>query len=71
MEIEYISLDVLAARLRLPRPYLRDLARDGLIPCLKPNRRLLRFDEEAVRAALRRLAETAATAARKGATHAD
>lgn len=48
---EYISLDCLAVRLRLPRKYLRKLAVAGDIPSLRVGR-WLRFDEASVRAAL-------------------
>jgi len=52
---EYISLDVLAIRLGLPRPYLKRLMEQGRIPHLVvgPWRR---FDEAQVREALLRLA---------------
>ena len=52
----YMSLDALAAQLSLPRPYLRELAWLGRIPCLRVNGRL-RFDLAAVRAALVELAK--------------
>lgn len=52
---EYLPLDALAARLNLPRTYVRRLAREGRIPSLNVNGRL-RFDESAVREALRQLA---------------
>ena len=52
----YHTLDALAARLGLPRAFLLDLARRGKIPSLHVGR-WLRFDEDAVRAALRRLSE--------------
>ena len=52
---EYISLDALAASLGLPRTYLRRLATEGTIPVLQVSGRL-RFDEKAVREALRVLA---------------
>lgn len=55
MENQYISLEVLAARLGLPRPFLRKQATSGGIPCLSVNGRL-RFEESAVRDALRQQA---------------
>jgi len=55
MDTEYISLDVLATRLKLPRRFLRERIRDGLIPHLNVNGRL-RFDEGAARDALLKLA---------------
>jgi excisionase family DNA binding protein len=60
MSDEYISLDVLAGRLKLPRRFLREQARRGLIPFLRVGGRL-RFEEIAVREALRRQTETAAS----------
>lgn len=56
MDDEYISLYVLAARLKLPRRFLRDCARRGDIPSLTIGGRL-RFDEMAVRGALREMAQ--------------
>jgi len=56
MSTSYHNLDSLAVRLGLPRTYLRGLARRREIPYLKVGRRL-RFDEEAVRSALRKLSE--------------
>ena len=56
ISLEYISADVLAIRLGLPRTYLRELIADRQIPFLDVNGRL-RFDEGAVREVLRRLAE--------------
>lgn len=53
---EYISLDCLAARLRLPKASLRKLAQAGAIPALKTGR-WWRFEEVAVRAALRDIAQ--------------
>jgi len=52
---EYISLEVLAACLRLPQKYLRELAGKNLIPSLDVHGRL-RFDEVAVRQALAKIA---------------
>lgn len=57
MANEFVSLDVLAIRLNLPRTYLRQLVREGRIPVLTAGR-LQRFDPEQVREALRNLAET-------------
>ena len=51
----YHTLDSLAARLGLPKVYLRDLAQRGKIPSLCVGR-WQRFDEADVRAALRKLA---------------
>lgn len=51
----YISLEALAASLGLPKPFLRKQAERGLIPCLRVGGRL-RFEEPAVREALRRQA---------------
>jgi excisionase family DNA binding protein len=56
MTNEYISLEVLSKRLRLPPRFLRKEAEAGRIPCLKVGGRL-RFEEAAVAEALRRQAE--------------
>ena len=48
----YMSLDALAARLGLPRNFLREQVRRGTIPHLRVGGRL-RFEESAVRDALR------------------
>ncbi len=56
MDTSYISLDVLAARLGLPKPFLREQARRGLIPCLMVGGKM-RFEESSVRDALRRQAQ--------------
>ncbi len=55
MTTEYISLDVLAVALGLPRGYLQNLATTGHIPFLDVNGRK-RFDEQQVREALTGLA---------------
>jgi excisionase family DNA binding protein len=55
MYSQYISLDVLASRLALPRTYLRDLVATKDIPFLNVRGRK-RFDEQQVREALRTLA---------------
>ncbi len=47
----FVSLDCLAATLRLPRSWLRAEALARRIPCVRIGRRLL-FDVEAVRAAV-------------------
>jgi len=57
MSTELLPLDALAARLELPRTYLRRLAETGEIPSLDANGRL-RFDVEAVGEALRLLAKS-------------
>ena len=55
MDHEYLSLDALAGRLGLPRSFLRRQVALGAIPCIRlPGKGRLRFDEEAVRDALRR-----------------
>lgn len=59
MDSRFITLESLAARLWLPRTYLRRLAIEGAIPYLNVNG-ALRFEEDHVREALRRLAERAA-----------
>ncbi len=56
MDTQYISLDALAGRLGLPRRFLREQARRGVIPCLRIGGRM-RFEESAVRDALRRKAQ--------------
>jgi hypothetical protein len=53
---EYISLEVLAAKLRLPLKYLRELAKTNSIPSLNVNGRL-RFNPVSVQQALDRIAE--------------
>ena len=55
MDARYISLDTLAARLGLPRTFLREQPRLGVIPHLYVGGRM-RFEESAVREALRRQA---------------
>ena len=52
--IGYISLDVLAGTLSLPKPYLKKLADDGKIPFLNVSGRR-RFNTKSVRAALQKL----------------
>ena len=51
----YWSLDALASELALPRSYLRELVSRGEIPFLRVRGRL-RFDVQAVREALKRVA---------------
>lgn len=53
--IAYHSLDSLAVTLGLPRRFLREQVQEGRIPYLKIGDRL-RFDEGAVREAMRELA---------------
>lgn len=55
-DTEFISLSRLSNRLGLPEAYLKNLAASGTIPSLNINDRL-RFNPEAVRQALDRLAE--------------
>ena len=55
-KIIYIPLDSLSARTKLPKAYLRRLAKENIIPSLSVNGRL-RFNPVAVQAALDRLAE--------------
>ena len=52
MITSYISLDCLAIRVRLSRPFLRGLAKCGKIPYLSDAGRM-RFNEAAVHDALR------------------
>ena len=52
---EYISLEILAAKLRLPQSYLRNLAEKSQIPALNVNGRL-RFNLVAVQQVLTGLA---------------
>jgi hypothetical protein len=61
---DLLTLPRLAARLRLPRAWLRDEAVAGRLPCLRVGRKLL-FDLSTVE---RVLAERAATS--QGAAHA-
>ncbi|MBN2512718.1 MAG: excisionase family DNA-binding protein [Sedimentisphaerales bacterium] len=56
----YISLEALAARLQLPKAYLRRLAAENQIPHLIVGGRY-RFNPIAVQAALDRLAEKGGT----------
>ena len=51
----YISLEVLAAKVGLPKAYLKELTAKGLIPSLNVSGRL-RFNPDAVKAALNELA---------------
>ena len=55
MNTRYVSLDVLATRLGLPRTFLRDQVRQRRIPYLRVGGRL-RFDESAVHEALQKQA---------------
>lgn len=55
-KITYFSLEALAARLQLPKAYLRRMANENRIPSLSVGGRL-RFNPLAVQAALDRLAE--------------
>lgn len=64
----YHSLDSLAVTLALPRRFLREQVDAGTIPCLRIGGRL-RFDEGAVREALRKLAARP-TSAGKAVPHA-
>jgi len=64
MSYEYVSLDVLSKRLRLPRRFLREQVEAGTIPYLRIGGRL-RFEEAAVAEALRRQAEAKAPPARR------
>lgn len=54
MNEQYLTLDALAARLGLPKDYLRNLVEKKQIPCLDVNGRL-RFNEHNVRDAFDRL----------------
>jgi excisionase family DNA binding protein len=63
---EYVSLDELATRLRLPRSYLREHPKRGAIPHLRIGGRL-RFEETAVRGALRQQAARPPSGAEVGA----
>jgi hypothetical protein len=58
--MSYHSLESLAATLRLPKTYLRDLAKSGTIPVLVVGGRL-RFDVVQVQRALRVLAKDRAS----------
>jgi excisionase family DNA binding protein len=60
----YHSLDSLAVTLGLPRRFLREQVQEGQIPYLKIGGRL-RFDEGAVREALRELAARRTSARRR------
>ena len=62
---EFLPLDELATRLRLPRSYLREQAKHGAIPHLCVGGRL-RFEEAAVRDALRQQAARSPQAAEEG-----
>ena len=53
----YHTAEALAIRLGLPRRYILSLARQGKIPFLDLGRGRLMFDEDAVRDALRKVAE--------------
>jgi excisionase family DNA binding protein len=64
---DFLPLDALAARLGLPRTFLREQVKRRTIPVLRIGTRL-RFDETAVRDALRRLAEKE-TEPRKAVAH--
>jgi len=62
---EFLSLDELATRLRLPRSYIREQAKRGGIPHLCVGGRL-RFEEAAVRDALRQQAARSQREAAEG-----
>lgn len=64
MNNEYIPFDVLAARLGLPKSYLRRLTDEGVLPHLDVNGRL-RFVESAVRETLREQATAACSSSAK------
>jgi excisionase family DNA binding protein len=68
MTNEYISLDELSVRLRLPRRFLRQEVNAGRIPYLRVGGRL-RFEAAAVGEALRRQAEARAPGVQLGALH--
>lgn len=61
----YLSLDALAVRLGLSRPFLREQVKRGTIPYLRVGGRL-RFEEMAVRETLRQIAASP----QKGVNHA-
>jgi predicted transcriptional regulator len=52
---QYISVEVLSAKTKLPQKYLKELAKKNVIPALNVNGRL-RFNPEAVQQALDKLA---------------
>jgi excisionase family DNA binding protein len=57
MITDYISLECLALQLALPKAYLRRLVDNGKLPYIDIGNGRLRFQEQAVRQALDRLAE--------------
>ncbi len=60
MDTTYYSLEALASALALPKGYLRRLAEAGTLPRLEVSAGRYRYDLEAVRQALRDLADTEA-----------
>lgn len=65
MDRRFITLHALATRLGLPRRFLREQARRGVIPCLLVGGRM-RFEESAVCEALRRQASQPTDAGTEG-----
>lgn len=57
MITDYISLECLALQLALPKAYLRRLVDAGKLPYIDTGNGRLRFQEQAVRQALDKLAE--------------
>ena len=57
MITNYISLECLALQLALPKAYLRRLVEAGKLPYIDTGNGRLRFQEQAVRQALDKLAE--------------
>ena len=53
MVTEYLTAKELARRLRLSTDTVRQMARDGKIPCLRISAKAIRFDPQAVAHALR------------------
>ena len=54
---DYLSLECLALQLALPKTYLRRLVDSGKLPYIDTGNGRLRFQEQAVRQALDKLAE--------------
>lgn len=57
MITDYISLECLALQLALPKAYLKRLVDAGKLPYIDTGNGRLRFQEQAVRQALDKLAE--------------
>lgn len=56
MKDELLNLPTCASRLGVPVKWLKDAAKAGLVPCLRVDKRKLRFEVNAVKAAMAKMA---------------